>query len=342
MVLSSILLVITLIGPFALAQSGRIRSKPQTTETQGDKDTLRLRAEEVLLPVSVRSDNGRLPTRLDRADFIVTEDNKRQRITSVLRLPANLLIVLDTSGEVMTRKNINLNRELALRLIDSLSEDDRAAVVTYGDKIQLLSEWTNDKAALKHALQWKFRPGMKARFHEALLYAAEEILPQVTGRRSVALVTDGVDSFTDDIFEKALAAMHKVRATLYIASHTSMLINELRPRVFNRLAWYEMLDPGVRERYKYLRSYVHDLEAAEIVLKGLAEETGGAIWAPSKLDDFKSVSSSMIDEIGTEYVVAYSSERQPDDTAFHAVKVFTIRTDLKVRTRRGLYANLAR
>jgi VWFA-related protein len=345
------------------AQSGRVREKPAVPPTQADKDTVRLRAEEVLLPVSVRSDTGKLAPRLNRADFIVTEDNKRQQITSVMRTPANILIILDTSGEVSTRKNINVNRELAYKLIESLGEDDQAALITYGDKVVLLSSWTSDKTALRQALEWKFKPGLKSHLYDSLLYAADDVLPKVTGRRSVVLLTDGVDSFENGGYEKTLQAMHRARATVYVFNHAAVLIRELRSQVFNPLAFWEMLDPAVRKRYTLLRQYVRDMEAGEMNFRGLAEETGGAVWDPENriecaktarsgsvnfvkpVDpdgkaDCATITKQIISEIGTEYVVAYSSERTADDSAFHLIRVYTVRTDLKVRVRRGIYPGL--
>ena len=345
------------------AQSGRVREKPAPQQGQVDKDTVRLRAEEVLLPVSVRSDTGKLAPRLDRADFIVTEDNKRQQITSVMRTPANILLILDTSGEVSTRKNINTNRELAYKLIDSLGEEDQAAVITYGDKVELLSSWTSDRTALRQALEWKFKPGIKSHLYDSLLYAADDVLLKVTGRRSVVLMTDGVDSFVNGGYAKTLQAMHRARATVYVFNHAAVLIRELRSQVFNPLAFWEMIDPVVRKRYLMLRQYVREMEAGEVNFRGLAEETGGAVWDPeNRIECVKTAKSGAVDfvkpidpdgktdcetirkqivsEIGTEYVVAYSSERKADDSAFHPIRVYSIRTDLKVRVRRGIYPGL--
>jgi VWFA-related protein len=349
------------------AQSGRMRtgpgaSKKQDERKQYDKETLRLRAEEVLLPISVRSDNGKLPTYLERSDFIVTEDGKRQQVNTVIRAPANILLILDASGEVNMRKDGNLNREIAYKIIDSLGKDDRAAIITYSDKITLLAPWTSDKQELRRSLEWNYKPGLQSRFYGTLVYAAEEVLPKVTGRRSVVLMTDGYDSFNNGLFEKALAAFHKARATVYVFSHSARLIADLKPRVMHKLAWYEMLDPATRKRYEPLRAYVRQLEATELLLKGLAEETGGAIWNPtSRIDckpkksalveppkerkdlepslDCQSLSNLIIEEIGTEYVISYSSERAADDAKFHAVKVFSTRPEIKVRTRRGIYSN---
>lgn len=320
------------------AQSGRMRGQPKAPQHRDDKDAIRLRVEEVLLPVSVHSELGRLPPNLQRTDFILTEDGKRQVINSVMHTPANILFILDAGGD-STLKNVNLNRDLALKMVDSLGEQDRAAVVTYADKTSLLSQWTGDKEALKRTLEWKFRPGLKSDFYRTLLYAADEVLPKVSGRRSVVIMTDGVDSFDELDFEKVLTALHRARATVYIVSQNAILLREIKPRAFNSLSWYEMLDPQARKRIERLRAYYRQLEGAEITLKGLAEETGGAIWIPGSREEFGKLSPQITTEIGTEYLFAYSTERQPDDTRFHAINVYATIPGLQVRSRRGIYAN---
>jgi VWFA-related protein len=320
-------------------QSGRLRGQAKPPQHHDDKDTIRLRVEEVLLPVSVHSDYGKLPPNLQKTDFILTEDGKRQVINSVMHTPANILFVIDAGGD-STLKNLNINRDLALKIIDSLGEQDKAAVITYSDRTNLISQWTGDKEALRHALEWKFKPGIKSDFYGALRYAAEEVLPRAAGRKSVVVISDGIDSFDELDFEAVLTKLHRSRATVYVVSQNEMLMRELKPRAFNPLSWYEMIDPSARKRIEKLRAYYRQLEAAEITLKGLAEETGGWIWNPGARDEFARLNPQIATEIGTEYIFAYSTERARDDTRFHAINVYATRPGLQVRTRRGIYANM--
>lgn len=334
----AVLLVIIFLTATVGGQSGRNRGQAKPQTHHDDKDAIRLRVEEVLLPVSVHSDLGKLPPNLQKSDFILTEDGKKQVINSVMHTPANILFVLDAGGD-STLKNLNLNRDLALKMVDSMGEEDKAAVVTYSDQVNLLSQWTGDKAALRHALQWNFKPGIRSDFYQSLLYAAEEILPRVNGRRSVVVISDGVDSFDELDFEKVLTALHRARATTYVVSQNEILLKELKSRAFNPLSSYEMLDPIARKRIAALRAYYKQLEAAEITLKGLAEETGGAVWNSGTREEFAKLSPQIVTEIGTEYLFAYSTERARDDTRFHAINVYATRPGLQVRSRRGIYAN---
>lgn len=336
---AALLLVMMASTPQVQGQSGRMRGQPKAPQHRDDNDAIRLRVEEVLLPVSVHSDLGRLPPNLQRTDFILTEDGKRQVINSVMHTPANILFILDAGGD-STLKNLSINRDLALKMVEALGEQDQAAVITYADKTNLLSQWTGDKEALRHTLEWKFKPGLKSDFYRTLLYAAEEVLPRVSGRRSVVIMSDGVDSFDELDFENVLTALHRARATVYIVSQGAMLLAEIKSRAFNSLSWYERLDPEGRRRISKMREYYRQLEAAEITLKGLAEETGGAAWLPASREEFVRLSPQITTEIGAEYLFAYSTERQPNDTKFHAISVYATVPGLQVRSRRGIYPNV--
>ncbi len=357
-----VICIIAVAGLSARAQSGRMQKKKPAPQAGDDNTPVRLRTEEVLLPVSIQGALGKLPTRLDHADVIVTEDDKRQQITSILRTPANILLILDSSGDLTTLKNINIHRELAWKLIESFGKEDRVALISYADKVELLSSWTDDRAALRKALDWNFRPRPNPRLYDSLTRAADDLLLKITGRRSVVLMTDGVDTSSQSSFEEALKAMHRARATVYVVSQAAMLLHELKPKVEKPLPVIKRLDPVARKMHELLQRYVGELEAGQEPLQTLAEETGGKVWDfEQRIDcadsqnhyggamaepgqvihtiDCEEIRDQIIEEIGSEYVIAYSSERSPEDTKFHLIKVYSTRTDLKVRVRRGIYAD---
>src|SRR5262249_15976642 len=145
---------------------------------------------------------------------------------------------------------------------------------------------------------------LKADFYKSLIYGADEVLSRVSGRRSIVIITDGVDSFDKPVVEgatlmseKALSALHRARATVYIASQNEIVMADIKPQAFNALSWYERLDPKSRKRIDQLRRYYRELEAAEVQLKGFAEETGGMIWIPQTREEFRKIGSGIVAEI---------------------------------------------
>jgi VWFA-related protein len=314
--------------------------EPSTHRQPDDKSALQLIAEEVLLPIAVKGEPGKPAPAVTSYDLFVVEDGKKQQITSVMQAPANVLIVLDASGEATLIKNAGVTRELGLKLIEMLGKDDRAAIISYADKVNLISDWTGDKSELREALSWKYKPGLKSSLYDALTYGAEEILARVSGRRIVLLVTDGVDSFSKDAFLKALLAVNRVRATVYAVSQAAMLAADLRPMAYNKFSWYDMLDPAKRKKVQKLRAYLSQLESFEPNLERLAEDTGGLLWKPATREEFKSLAGPVSSEIGLECVIAYVSQRKRNDDEFHAISVSTRLPGVTVRVRRGVYSGI--
>jgi len=328
-----------LLVPQAQGQSGRARpANPQNQPNQTDQ-TIHLRAEEVLVPIAVQSDTGKLPDHLSPSDLIVAEDNSRRTVTSLMRAPANIVLIVDSCIEFSGSKEINLNREAALGIIDSIGENDKAAIITYAGKVAVLSGWTSDKASLRKALTEDFKPGAKSHLYDSLTYAAEELLPKASGRHSVVLFTDGYDDFPKNALDQARQALDRARATVYIVDQSPLILARLRPHACKDRFNVMKLNPRFRQMVENQQRYMAIIEAEQSTMKDLAESSGGAFWNPATADEFKQVSPSVIFDIGSEYIIAYTSERPIGDMALHELKVYPNRLGLRIRVRHGVYSN---
>src|SRR3982751_1532616 len=90
----AILLSLTAAGA---AQSRRV---PQASPTPPPEDDERVVTEEVKLNVVAFDDNGEFVSNVKESDLVVTENNILHQPTSVRRIPANVLIMMDTGGEM--------------------------------------------------------------------------------------------------------------------------------------------------------------------------------------------------------------------------------------------------
>ena len=91
-------------GREASGQSGRQTDPSQTVPTQSGDDILRVKTEEVLLPVSVRDEMGAPVNGLEKERFIVFDNGVRQEIESFNRhrVSANIVLLLDASSSVFS------------------------------------------------------------------------------------------------------------------------------------------------------------------------------------------------------------------------------------------------
>ncbi|HEX8129219.1 MAG TPA: VWA domain-containing protein [Pyrinomonadaceae bacterium] len=171
------------------AQSGRIVPKPTPAD-----DQIRVYTEEVRLPVFARDEFGRFDPTLEIEDIVVLEDNVKQQVRSIRRIPASVVLVLATGGELNPAQRTSTTREAALSLVSQLRAGDAVAVMQFDRRIQLIQPWTTDRDATAHTLRTKLWGASGARPAEALQQAAMLFADQPVGNRHLVLVTDGVET----------------------------------------------------------------------------------------------------------------------------------------------------
>src|SRR5215208_6245070 len=128
------------LGPLALilllfAVAPCFAQEPPAREEQ---EPVKVYTEEVRLPVVAYDERERFDPTLAADDVLVLEDGVPQRVRSVRRVPANLLLVFDLGGQVSATRAVNATREAALRLASGLREGDSVAVIQNGGRVELL------------------------------------------------------------------------------------------------------------------------------------------------------------------------------------------------------------
>jgi hypothetical protein len=171
------------------AQSGRIIAQPTPAD-----DQIRVYTEEVRLPVFARDEFGRFDPTLEIDDIVVLEDNVKQQVRSIRRIPASVVLVLATGGELNPAQRTRTTREAALSLLSQLRAGDSVAVMQFDRRIQLIQPWTTDRDVASHTLRTKFWGASGARPAEALQQAAMLFADQPVGNRHLVFVTDGVET----------------------------------------------------------------------------------------------------------------------------------------------------
>lgn len=184
------------------AQSQRVRpAKPQPSPApqspaspDAQQPDVRVFTEEVRVPVFARDQYGRFDPSLERDDVLVLEDGVPQAVRSIRRVPAHVLLVLNTGGELNPGQRTNMTRQMALNLVGHLREGDSVAVIQFNRRTELIQPWTTDVEAARRTLKIKLASGSGARHAEALTEAARLFSDQPLGNRHVVLLTDGVET----------------------------------------------------------------------------------------------------------------------------------------------------
>jgi VWFA-related protein len=310
----------------AAAQSGRV------TPTPTPEETVRVATEEIRLNVLAFDEEGKFVFDVKPDDLVITENNVLHQPSSVRRMPANVLIVMDTGGELRWVKSLDQTRKVANGIVASLKPEDSVAILQYSDKPEIISEWTTRKADALAAIG-KTSFGRRAAFVKALGLAKDFLARSSMDNKHLVLITDGTDSFTD--FATKQRAMRNLLAsdiTVHVLSYTRMEATDIEPRTkmisktpsprampdevvaglpngVRDVAQAPKVGPTInldRKLLKTMRARKDDLETSEEQLSELAQNTNGEIIIPTTKEEMIEKTSLVARLIDSSYVVTYT------------------------------------
>jgi VWFA-related protein len=339
----------------AFAQSGR---KPQGNQQQGEKPLARIETREIAVPIIAYDTEGNYVNDLKPKDVLVLEEGESRQVTNLKRDPANIVLILDLANEVGTFKNGPTERygkpdapiwekgadykvvqrptqsEFANQFISGLSPNDKISIIQYAEKAQLIQDWTSDRDQAARAISSKYRVGLKSSYFDALKLAADKLQSRPEGRRIVVLISDGLDSSSKITRSKAIQALEKARATVFVVGWADALRHEVELSI----SWinnHEAGGPSAYKRVTELRQYVLQLEGAATELRQLAENSGGELLLPPTHEDLIKANKNVNAEIGAQYTLSFLTENAPSLEDKRSIEVLPARAGLTVRSRRS-------
>jgi Mg-chelatase subunit ChlD len=345
------------------AQSRRIAPTPTPTP----QDDERILTEEIKLNVLAFDENGGFSPNVTERDLVITENNVLHQPSSVRRIPANVLIVMDTGGELRQVKSLDQTRKVARALVTSLRAEDSVALLQYADRAEIAQEWTSDKQQLLAAIgRTKF--GRRSAFVSALEMARDLLVKNPVDNRHLVLITDGTDSLatTSEKFD-ALQRLIATDISVHVITYSSMEAADIEPRtrgITNSPPPKALPDEvaaqlpnGVRDvasapkaksiildrtLLKRLRARKADLETSQDQLDKVAEATNGEFVVPESLDEMVDKAPLVARMIDSAYVVTYMPKIPVVETrgiAERNIEVTSKREGLIVQARRRLVIN---
>ena len=365
------LLVIAAVFALAATQiSSQEPAKPPASPSPSPspEESVRVFTEEVRLPVVAFDAYGHYDPTLELDDVLVLEDGVAQQIRSVRHIPANVLFVLDTGGEVSgmggMSKKTSLTRDVASQLVNKLENGASIAVMQSGNSAEMLQPWTTDKSAVLKTLKNKLTSTKRSRISESIANASVQLKDRPEGSRHVVLITDGVDSPGSKIDRAdAMKQLVAARATVHIISYTEFVRQQdtsksskvstgQRPSSSDPITATDptlppgttrspsfgiaiRFDPAMRRMRK---AYEAEVKKSQQALKNVADETGGQMLLPLNSQEMLAEANEVVRAIGAEYVVTYRPKRplaeaQPGE--YRRIEVASRRVGLSLQSRRG-------
>jgi VWFA-related protein len=336
------LLCLLLVSPLPLTRNGRAASAQQPAgdpeQDIDEGDVVSVSTSEVLLPVTVRNEQGQLVTTLTRKDFRVYEEGREQPLSDLAlrQVPVDVALMVDASSSVA--RNLDDFRRAAEGFAQRLATDDRISLIKFDDRVELLQDWTQSRVQLSRSLR-RIMPGVFTRFNDALLLAAREQFRSARGRHAIIVLTDGIDSGRGyATLEASLRALLEAQAIVYVVSNTEIERASKREELDTLLSGPPAVVRFNELRIGDLREGLRVLDESEQNLAQLTAATGGRLYRPSSFDALDATYREVADELRHQYALYYTPLDKKRDGRFRRVRVETADPSLKVAARIGYYA----
>jgi Ca-activated chloride channel family protein len=268
----------------------------------------------VNVTVTVRDGKGGLVSDLHEQDFEVLEDGRPQKVQLFApaaspeerkELALNLGMLFDTSESM--RKDLRLSQQSAVRFLDAIPRA-RDLVLVFFDRDIRLSRYTseNQQGIFERILETE-GGGETALLDAITVYVSR--VADTPGRKVLVLFTDGDDTTSRIPPQEVLRLVRSTEVTIYPVAFMG----------------HQRANSAAALR-------------ARALLHGLADTTGGRVFEPSASKELAAIYSSILDELGSQYVLGYASDNQARDGKYRNITVKLSSPTLKVRYRKGYMA----
>ena len=189
----------TLIGTLA-AQAGR-RAHPSSE------------ASSLLNVTARRADGSTAPIASKDISFFDNGVEQSIRNFSLDPSPARIVLLVDNSLTI--RADVEKLEAATLEFAYEIYDGDKLLIVGYDDSAEIVSDWTDNAKKITAALKG-FRKKGEPRLFDALTAVIEDALrPLSTQKRTVVVISDGLDRGSRTKFEDVLSKLQELDITVY-------------------------------------------------------------------------------------------------------------------------------
>jgi VWFA-related protein len=305
----------------ALAWPVWAQAPAQQPAQQSDQQVPTIKSQVSLVNIfaTVRDKKKHIVPSLKEEDFRVFENDQEQKIaffTAEKTLPITLGLLIDTSGSEQNR--LPAEQDAASRFLNQvLRKGDEAMVVSFDLDVDMLSDFTDDRAQLQRAIHHAqinaagpmVTPGTLpsgpngTHMYDAIWLICGEKLATEAGRKALVMVTDAEDFGSKVTVNEAIEAAQRTNTVVHF-----LLVH----------------DPGQGWR-------------PDIAHK-IADQTGGRVIEVSSEKHLQEAFDQISEELRSEYTIGYYPTNAARDGTFRKIKVETTDKELKVLARKGYYA----
>jgi Ca-activated chloride channel family protein len=255
---------------------------------------LRVNVNRVSLGVTVSDAQGRFVRDLNRSDFQIFDNGVEQPIADFLPVeePAQVLLLIEGGPSVLLFAKGHLLA--ADQMVGSLAPDDRVAIATYTKSPEGVIDFTTDKTEARIALQGiSFAQGFGELHLFSSVAAAVDLLARIPGKKTMVLLSTGVDTSPDVSWDSLLAKLQTADVRIIAVSLSAGIRKPAKKRKLTakEKADRAQLQAGFAEGDRSLRE--------------LSQATGGRVYFVQNEKDFGKTYAEIADLVRHEYSVAF-------------------------------------
>jgi Ca-activated chloride channel family protein len=254
-----------------------------------------------LVNVTVTDPFNRLVTGLEQDNFRVYEDNIEQEIVTFSSedVPISIGVIFDFSGSMSNK--VDKAREAALQFFKTANPQDEFFLVTFNERAELTSAFTNSVEDLQSRMLVTAPRGRTALL-DAIYLGLSQMRGAHNAKRALLILSDGGDNHSR-----------------YNENDIKRLVKEADTQLYA----IGIFDPlGNRNRTP------EELNGPTL-LSEITELTGGRVFAVEHLNDLPDIASKIGMELRNQYVLGYKPSNHVHDARWRKIKV-------KLRAPKGL------
>jgi VWFA-related protein len=204
----SLSLLLGLVVASALPALAQSPEQPQIKITQVDNSKF----PQVTVYVSVTNAAGE-PVGVDPSTIQLSENGQVMQPAGVQggsegsAAPLTTMLVVDVSGSMDKNGKIDGAKAAAKAYVDQMRSGDQAGLMVYNTQVNYVQQLTQDHAVLNQAIDG-ITTGGDTSMYDALI-AAENALKDVSGRKAIIAVTDGLDNHSQSTVNDVVAGVQQ-------------------------------------------------------------------------------------------------------------------------------------
>ena len=254
-----------------------------------------------LVNVTVTDPYDRVVTGLEPDNFRVFENNVEQEIQyfSSEDVPISIGVVFDLSGSMANK--VGKAKEAASQFFKTANPEDEFFLVSFNDRAELISAFTNSADDLQSRLLSASGKGRTALL-DAIYLGLSEMRTARNSKRALLIISDGGDN-----------------NSRYSEKDIKRLVREANTQLYS---------VGIFDRLENRSRTPEELNGPSL-LNEVTELSGGRAFSVENINDLPDIATKIGSELRNQYILGYRPSDKSHDARWRKIKI-------KLRTPRGL------